>query len=134
MCQGCITVSHANCSQTWQGDMAETPKRPIAASDDCLKKDKKRRLLKAQSTGGSQFACLMEISTPYGHFYFRFISSPSFRGHRFFFGGFESTSSAKKFLITPLMSIIILSNTQLRAHLLKGVFSIEGPFYGTVCR
>ena len=79
--------------------MAETPKRPIAASDDCLKKDKKRRLLKAQSTGGSQFACLTEVSTPYGHFYFRFVSSPFFRGHRFF-GGFESTSSAKCFKVS----------------------------------
>ena len=126
--------------------MAETPKRPIAASDDCLKRDKKHRLLKAQGTGGSQFDCPTEVSTPidniyrygiyylwytpYGHFYFHCIvvsadsiSSPFFRGHRFFlFGGFESTSSVKvSYYATSLMSIIILSNTQLRAHLLNKI-------------
>ena len=53
--------------------MAETPKRPIAASDNCLKRDKKRRLLKAQGTGGSQFDCPTEVSTPHTAF-FTFIA------------------------------------------------------------
>ena len=127
MCRSCITISCASCSQTWQGDMAETPKRPIAASDDCLKRDKKRRLLKHKalevhifrlSNGGKY--------TPYGLFYFHCIvvsadskSSPFFRGYRFFFlfSRFESTSSAKvSYYATSLMSIIILSNTQIQNY------------------
>ena len=132
MCLSCITVSRTNCSRMWQGDMAETPKRPIAVSDDCLKRDKKRRLLKPQGTGDSQFDCPTEVCKyiPYGHFYFHCIvvsadskSSPFFRGHHFFlFGGFESTSSAKiSCYATSLMSIIILSNTQLHVHLLNKI-------------
>ena len=53
--------------------MAEMPKRSIAASDDCLKRDKKRRLLKAQGTGGSHFDCPTEVSTPHTAF-FTFIA------------------------------------------------------------
>ena len=53
--------------------MAEMPKRPIAASDDCLKRDKKCRLLKAQGTGGSHFDCPTEVSTPHTAF-FTFIA------------------------------------------------------------
>ena len=49
--------------------MAETPKRPAASklaplSDDCLSRGKKRQLLKEQDTGGSQFNCPIEVSTP----------------------------------------------------------------------
>ena len=57
--------------------MAETPKRPIAASDDCLKRDKKRRLLKAQGTGGSHLDCPTEVSTPHMAF-FTFIAFSCF--------------------------------------------------------
>ena len=40
---------------------AEMSKRLIAASDDCLKRDKKRRLLKAKCTGDQQFDCPTEV-------------------------------------------------------------------------
>ena len=68
MYRNCITVSSANCPRTWQGDMAETPKRAMTAS-----RDKKRRPLKAQGTGGSQFDYPMEVSTPHTAF-FTFIA------------------------------------------------------------
>ena len=90
--------------------MAETPKRPIAASDDCLKRDKKHQLLKAQGIGGSQFDCPTEVSKPHTAI-FTFIAllfqrtSTFFRGHRFFFGGFESTLSAKSFLLLHIIDV-----------------------------
>ena len=104
-----------------QGDMAEMPKRPIAASDDCFKRDKKHRLLKAQGTGGSQFNG--SKYTPYGLFYFHFISSPFFHGHRFFLGGFESTSSAKSFLLRHIIDVD--SNNYYRIHNYAHIFLIK---------
>ena len=130
MYRSCITISRASCSRMWQGDMAETPKRPIAASDDCLKRQKASTV---KSTRHWRFTFRLSNGgkyTPYGLFYFHCIvvsadskSSPFFRGHRFFlFGGFESTSSAKvSYYATSLISIIILSNTQLRVHLLNKI-------------
>ena len=110
MCRSCITISRANCSQTWQGDMA--PERPIAASDDCLKRDKKRRLLKAQGTGGHSSIVQRRQVHPIRPFLLSLHccfsdskSSPFFRGHRFFFGRFESTSLAKSFLLRHTIDV-----------------------------
>ena len=108
MCQSCITVSRApeRGKAIWLKRQSDQLLRAMTAS----KETKKHQLLKAQGIGGSQFDCPTEVSKPHTAI-FTFIAllfqqtSTFFRGHRFFFGRFESTSSAKSFFLRHIIDI-----------------------------
>ena len=111
--------SHLLC-ELLQGDMAEQQSDQLLRAMTASKGTKS----KAQGTGGSQFDCPTEVSTPHTAI-FTFISFLllSFVDIASSSAGLNQLHQQKiSYYATSLMLIIILLNTQLHAHLLNKIY------------